>query len=272
MPKLSIITVNYNNAVGLKKTLQSVANQQMLDVEHIVIDGASTDGSLAFLDEYASGIQCQSEPDTGVYQAMNKGIRMATGTYVLFLNSGDVFFNEQVMQRVLPKLDPKIEIHYGNLVFESSKEQFVQEYPKELAFSYFLKRSLPHPGSFIKRELFETLFYYTETFKIISDWEFFICAICKENVTYRHLDETISIFGLDGMSNDPVNKQKIASEKDQVFQRHFKAFIKDAYIQEDQKELLKRKDVQLLLDFKEKKWARRIVFKTIKIIHTLFVK
>ena len=107
--KLSIITINYNDATGLKKTLDSVAKQTSCNFEHIIIDGASTDGSVEIIREYestlasslsplASNLKWLSELDKGIYNAMNKGIKMATGDYLLFLNSGDCLVDDEVVE------------------------------------------------------------------------------------------------------------------------------------------------------------------------------
>lgn len=272
MLKLSIITVNYNNARGLEQTLQSVLSQDKLAFEHIVIDGGSTDDSIAVLEKYSTGITFKSEADSGVYEAMNKGISMAQGEYLLFLNSGDVFYNEKVLARVVPMLDSEIAIYYGDLVFKSETQEFIKQYPDKIAFSFFLKDSLPHPSSFIKKDLFYTLFFYNEKFKIISDWEFFIRVICKENVSYKHLNETISIFEMDGMSNDPANQELISQEKEQVYQMYFNAYIDDARKLKEQNRLLRRNDVKTLLSFKDNKSAAKLSHRMLKIIKCLFVK
>ncbi|NND62536.1 MAG: glycosyltransferase [Flavobacteriaceae bacterium] len=222
MPKISVVTVNYNNAEGLRQTIQSVIEQEQDEVEYIVIDGNSGDGSAAVIREFESNVDHWiSERDKGVYEAMNKGIDMATGDYVLFLNSGDIFYNDNVLNEVAPILSGDLDIYYGNLVFSHSGKDMIREYPKSFDFGYFLERSLPHPGSFIKRSLFDRIFKYSENYRIVSDWEFFICAILKEKVTHRHLDKVISTFELDGMSNDPKNKAFIEEEREQVIRKHF---------------------------------------------------
>ena len=225
--KISIITVNYNNAEGLRHTLGSTRSQTFSGFEHIVIDGGSTDDSIRVIKENVAGITSWiSEPDRGVYEAMNKGIRKAQGQYVLFLNSGDTFVDPHVLKKVLPKLKDK-ELYYGNLVFSSKDNKFIQEYPSTLNFEHFLTRSLPHPGTFISRTLFDQLFYYSETYSIVSDWEFFIVAVCKEGVSYEHLEETIAVFDLQGMSNNPANKARIHEERAQVLAKHFKEWWRE---------------------------------------------
>ena len=115
MMKLSIITINYNNAEGLRKTLASVASQTYADIEHIIVDGGSTDGSVEVIREYeqslasrlsplASNLKWVSEKDTGIYNAMNKGIRMATGEYIEILNSGDILVADDVTERMMAAL------------------------------------------------------------------------------------------------------------------------------------------------------------------------
>ncbi|MEZ4874053.1 MAG: glycosyltransferase family 2 protein [Flavobacteriaceae bacterium] len=264
MPKFSIITVNFNDAAGLKKTIESVIGQRFTDYEYLVIDGASTDGSLEVIRAYEPQLTFWlSEKDKGVYEAMNKGLKHAQGTYVLFLNSGDYFVDENVLLQVSPKMKETKDIYYGNLLFHSKKGPFLREYPEKLTFSYFLERSLPHPGSFIKRTLFEDLFYYSETFKIISDWEFFIYAICKAEVSYEHLKETISVFDLQGMSNKPENKSRIEAEKREVYQKYFQPYYEEALKYAEQRAVLENKNIQRLQQLNQhptsRKWASRML-------------
>ncbi|MFT4805390.1 MAG: glycosyltransferase involved in cell wall biosynthesis, partial [Psychroserpens sp.] len=109
--KLSIITINFNNAVGLKKTIESVVNQTSNDFEYIVIDGGSNDGSVDVIKEYEAKVSYWvSEVDKGIYHAMNKGILLAKGDYLEFLNSGDILVNETVIQKIIPELNVGVEI------------------------------------------------------------------------------------------------------------------------------------------------------------------
>ncbi|MEZ4858030.1 MAG: glycosyltransferase family 2 protein [Flavobacteriaceae bacterium] len=243
MPKFSIITVNYNDVEGLQKTVESVLHQSFIDFEYIIVDGASNDGSVAYIEKVKPFItHFISEKDKGVYEAMNKGLRLAKGDYVLFLNSGDFFIDESLLQRASLKIAGTKALYYGDLIFCSAKEEFLRTYPQKLEFSYFLERSLPHPGTFIKRTLFDELFYYSEHFKIISDWEFFIYAICKANVSYQHIDETISVFNLKGMSNDPKNKAIIEAEKAVVYQKYFEEEHRLALVNRKDNKQLDRKN------------------------------
>ena len=111
---LSIITINLNNREGLRKTIESVVNQTFQDFEFIVIDGASTDGSVEVIQDYPRINYWISEPDTGIYNAMNKGIAKATGEYCLFLNSGDTLFQINTLTGILQS-NPKGDIIFGNV-------------------------------------------------------------------------------------------------------------------------------------------------------------
>jgi glycosyltransferase involved in cell wall biosynthesis len=262
MPKISVVTVNYNNAEGLDRTIRSVLDQDCKEVEYIVVDGDSQDESVDVIKKHAShAFQWISEPDKGVYEAMNKGIDRASGDYILFLNSGDIFYNEDVLNEIVPMLTDNKDIYYGNLVFSHSGKNTLREYPKHFNFEYFLERSLPHPGSFIKRTLFDRIFKYSEDYRIVSDWEFFIYAVLKEKVSYHHLDKVISIFELDGMSNNPRNKAYIEEEREQVIRKHFPERIEQykKWYAEKNKQLSNiGMEADITFTRKIKRWLKRL--------------
>ena len=230
MVRLSIITINLNNSLGLQKTMSSVFSQSFFNFEYIVIDGGSEDDSTTLIKSKDDKIDFWiSEKDTGVYNAMNKGIAKASGEYLLFLNSGDSLINDDVLSDVVKELDGT-GIVYGNLFFiESDHNSYTAVYPNTLSFQHFVEGSLPHPGSFIKRTLFNDIGYYDEGLKIISDWKFFLNAICSYNVSYKHIDKTISAFCLNGISSLTENKNLIENEKQTVFLKEYPAFIQNSY-------------------------------------------
>ncbi|MEI8273265.1 MAG: glycosyltransferase family 2 protein [Paludibacter sp.] len=225
---LSIITINRNNFEGLRKTIESVVSQTFNDFEYIVIDGASTDGSVAIVNEYATKISYWvSEPDKGIYNAMNKGIVKANGEYCLFLNSGDEFESPSSLQTFISCVYEHVDIIYGNILVKGDTVEYVKSYPDKVTFSYFLRESLAHPASLIRRELLLELGKYDEELKICSDWAFFVKAICLKNCSYKHLDITLSTFYLDGFSSDSVNAELIEQEKKRVINESFAAFYED---------------------------------------------
>lgn len=226
--KISIITINYNNLEGLKRTVESVMNQTWQEFEYIVIDGGSTDGSAAYIESQSEHLDYWvSEPDEGIYNAMNKGIAKAAGEYLLFLNSGDELFSCVVLEQN-NKFLTLHDIVYFNLNVADDKITFIKKYPDQLPFSYFVKDTLPHPATFIKKTIFEKIGLYDENLKIVSDWKFFIESICKFNYSYFRIDETLSTFYLDGLSSDFKNKDAIYEERKKVLKSNFQAFLQDS--------------------------------------------
>jgi glycosyltransferase involved in cell wall biosynthesis len=223
---ISIITVNYNNLEGLKKTIQSVKNQTWKEFEYIVIDGGSTDGSVKVLEENSKYVNWISEPDKGVYHAMNKGLQKASGEYVLFLNSGDHFYNSKVLEQNHDLIDTYDIIYFNQYVIGKTKK-FLKEYPEKLSFAYFLKDNLPHQASFIKKELFEKVGLFDEDFKIISDWKFFIDSVCRFNVSYKYVNKTLTTFYQDGISSLAENNKVINEEKQKVLQSSYLPYMQD---------------------------------------------
>lgn len=226
-PKISIITVNYNNLDGLQKTIESVRSQTWQAFEHIIIDGGSTDGSVAYIESKSDQFgYWVSEPDKGVYHAMNKGIAKASGEYLLFLNSGDHFFSTKVLEQNQHAIKDQT-IIYFNLQVVEGNQVFIKEYPEVLSFSYFVKDTLPHPATFIAKKAFEKTALYNEDFKILSDWKFFLDSICKYNLTYKKINATLSTFYIGGMSSNPSNRAIKQGEKQQVLQEDYATFVQD---------------------------------------------
>lgn len=247
--RLSIITVNYNNKAGLEKTINSVLQQSCPDdFEFIIIDGASTDGSKELIEHHSGKISYWvSEPDQGIYPAMNKAIRIARGDYVYFLNSGDILYDESVIGKVIPHLDLSQGICYGNLIYQEEKGQEPWIFPDQLSFSFFLTGNINHQACFIKRSLFNDLFFYNENYKIVSDWEFLIFAICKQNIPYKHIGMLIAIYDTTGVSSNANNREMMNRDKDQTLQKYFPLFVNDY----DNLDALKQKRVRQFLFIKK---------------------
>jgi|TARA_R110002020_G_scaffold63136_3_gene168438 glycosyltransferase involved in cell wall biosynthesis len=225
---ISVITINYNDASGLEETIQSVLSQENADYEFIVIDGGSTDNSTAVIEKYKQQLHYWvSEPDGGVYNAMNKGIVKASKNYVYFLNSGDTLYDNSVLAEVQVAMRMNHDIYYGNIIQDYPSGPIHRTTPRELSFSFFFKRTIPHQASFIKRELFEHFGLYNEELKIVADWEFFVLSICKHNVSYQYLDRTISVYDTKGLSSMAANKALFSAEKQTSLKTHFPLFYND---------------------------------------------
>ena len=201
MPKLSIITVNLNNREGLRKTAESVVSQTYKDYEWIVIDGGSTDGSKELIEQYAEHISYWvSEPDKGIYNAMNKGIRVAKGEYILFLNSGDYLIDGDMLNKVFA-FNFDEDVVYGNQLWDYGDRMETFESAEKVTLRNFIGGTIQHSGvSFIKREMFEEYGLYDENYRIVSDWKWFLIAVGLGKATTRHIGIFISVFDMNGIS------------------------------------------------------------------------
>lgn len=199
--KLSIITINFNDCKGLEKTIQSVVSQTYNDFEYIVIDGASSDGSVDVIKKYSDKLtHWVSEPDTGIYNAMNKGTRMALGEYCLYLNSGDFLAADDVLERAF-SYNFTEDIVCCNCLDFDDKHEWLKVPPQNVSLFTFYGGSLPHPTAFIKRELLKRLGGYNESYRIMSDWCFFLDAMIKHQSSYRALDVVLTKFNCYGISS-----------------------------------------------------------------------
>lgn len=209
--KLSIITINFNNREGLRKTIKSVVEQTWRKFEYIVIDGNSTDGSVDILEDNSDDISYWvSEPDKGIYHAMNKGIDASHGDYLLFLNSGDYFYDNTVIQDIV-NFNSCEDIIIGKLLFLNNNE--FSNVIAPITMLRFYGGSIPHPATFIRRDLFKNN-RFDENYKIVSDWKFFIQVLIIEECSYRIIDRCISCFESGGISAE--NHALIEKEKQEV--------------------------------------------------------
>lgn len=225
MPKVDIVTVNLNNAFGLKRTMESVFSQTFTDYNYIIIDGGSTDGSIEIIQKNFGKLHYSvSEKDNGIYNAMNKGIDLATGQYLFFLNSGDRFYQADTLEKVVPHLQNN-ELVYGNIQINETGKKWIKFYNEKLDFEYFTKDTLPHQGTFIKSSLFRQIGLYDEGLKITADWKFFLQAICIYKVSALYIDQVISNYDYSGISSRPEYYSLQKHEKDKVLTELFPLHI-----------------------------------------------
>lgn len=290
--KLSIITINYNNASGLRRTLDSVAAQRLdgvekdgatLEVEHIIIDGNSTDESVAIIRDYEQHIlslKCGqlgvpsisltwvSEPDKGIYNAMNKGIEVALGIrqvdaqhhsycvkdnvasigvqkrdeyhhYIQILNSGDLLAADNVIARMYNALrredsEPYPEILYGNMLKAMSNGKLVRDNCGGAgvgdSFLYFYRGTLNHDCAWIHSELFRRFGFYDEEMKICSDWKWYVDAVALGWVKTVYVNIDVTIFDMNGISeSDGKNKAIIQTERREYLKKILPASVLSDY-------------------------------------------
>lgn len=225
--KLSIITINFNNFMGLKRTVESVINQTWQEFEYIIIDGGSTDSSAEYINSQSDKIDYWvSEPDKGIYNAMNKGIAKATGEYLLFLNSGDYLNDSSILSKNHIHLKDK-EIICFNINEIREDGITVKKSPEEMTFSQLFMDTIPHQSTFIKKSLFSKVGLYDEKLEIVSDWKFFIIAFGKFNASYLYLDKDFSTYYFDGISSQKENYPKVLNERAAVLETEFSIFLKE---------------------------------------------
>ena len=224
-PKLSVITINRNNPVGLEKTMKSVSSQSFRNFEYIVIDGASTDNSVDIIKKYApefENLKWVSEPDKGIYNAMNKGLRMATGDYIQVLNSGDVLAEKDVVERMFSALEKKgyPEILYGNMLKSFPDGRLTRDRGfagKTPTMMDFIRGTLNHDPVYIKKSLFDRFGYYREDLPITADWRWYVEAIPFGGVKPVYVDLDVTVFDMTGVSETQIEKRE--RERDEELQR-----------------------------------------------------
>lgn len=190
--KLSIVTVNLNNRDGLQKTIDSVICQTFHDLEWIVIDGGSTDGSRELIEQYSDHFAYWvSEPDKGIYNAMNKGIRVTHGDYLLFLNSGDWLYKDNVLESVFLN-NPTEDFVYCD---DGGSKGVIADggSPSVIDFRFLYTYTICHQTIFHNRRVFDAGLY-DERYKIVADWKLLYQHIIKNNATYRKLNILLCVL------------------------------------------------------------------------------
>lgn len=211
---LSIITICYNEK-QIERTCQSIVDQTWQDFEWIVVDGGSTDGTLDVLNKYRDRINILiSEPDKGIYNAMNKGIKLATGKWLNFMNGGDRFYNNCTLEQIFKNKTYHADVLYGRCMLFDNELYLPHDYVHNLTMSYFRDSSLCHQSSFIKRELFNLYGLYNENYKVVSDYEKFVIFF-KNNCTFQYIPDIVSLFDSQGIST--LNWKKCKSEHEKAY-------------------------------------------------------
>lgn len=209
--KLSIITI-CKNEPNLRRTLDSINNQTFKDFEWIVVDGKSDSKVIKIFDEYRDRINFfTSEVDRGIYNAYNKAIKKARGEYVCFMNAGDTFYNDMVLENVFCQKQTA-DILYGNTNIIKGKKSYIEEAPDTIDKYFFMYGTINHQSCFIKTSLFKKYGLYNESYKIASDFEKFI-VFAKHNVCFKKLNIVIATYYKNGISS---NKSKTHREFEKI--------------------------------------------------------
>ena len=269
--KISIITVCKNPGESIKRTVESVLSQTYQDIEYIIVDGESTDGTVEGIrdaverwnggEQQVAGVKVErwnggveenstlthlhnytgehtgspllkfvSEPDTGIYNAMNKGIDLASGEYLLFLNAGDYLVDGDVISKVVENIGKDgglYDIYFGDIISEDPATMARYQPPNRLKKVNSVKLffwSIPHPAAFIKRDLLRKCEGYDESFRISADYDFFLRAYIVEKAKLCHIPLKVAVFRTDGISSDPGNKRLMKSENIKTVKKYYGTF------------------------------------------------
>ncbi len=253
--KLSIITINWNNASGLKKTMESVIGQSCQEFEYLVIDGGSTDGSVDIIKQFEStpNLQWVSEKDKGIYNAMNKGINKAKGEYLQFLNSGDSLVDRDVVKNILEEIENNghPDILVGNLLEDYGKKILREANgSRNPDLWFFFSRTIDHNSSFIKRELFELYGAYDENLRIASDWKWFLYVVGIKKVKPVFVNVDAVLFNMEGVS--VKNFDKSLNERMQVLNELVDPNLIEVFLRYGD-------NITIMQQLEKHKWTNQIV-------------
>lgn len=241
--KLSIITINYNDAKGLKKTLESVAAQTCQEFEHIIIDGGSFDGSVPIIKSYEEHIAANrfnnktqypqfawvSEKDKGIYDAMNKGIAKASGEYLYFLNGGDCLTSENVVEDMIAQMDgTAIIVGRVNQVLEGKIVGCTKLLTEsDLSMYQMCLHGINHQSALIRRDV-QSHYLYDTVLYLSADWKFFMQAIVRDNVSVKIVDTVFADYDCGGVSAN--NQERIMEERKKALATIVSPRITDDYM------------------------------------------
>jgi glycosyltransferase involved in cell wall biosynthesis len=215
--KVSIITVVYNNAKTIDNAIKSVLAQTYPNIEYIIIDGASTDGTLDIIEGYKDSIdQIVSEPDKGLYSAMNKGLNLATGDVIGFINSDDQIFDETCVASIVQEFDKTgADVVYGNKLFVSPQD--IDKTVRYWKAGPFRRKNFekgwmsPHLSTYIRKTLYDKYGHFREDFKIAADYELMLRFMFKEKSKVAYLDKTLVRMMAGGISNSSLKNILISN-------------------------------------------------------------
>ena len=219
--KVSIITISFNAMVTIEKTLLSVANQSYENIEHIIVDGNSKDNTIEICNSFSHVSKITSEPDKGVYDAFNKGLKLATGDVVGFLNADDVFFSEDSVKEIASAfIKNNTEIVYGNLDYVNENGKVIRNWISKPYKKGLVKKAwMPaHPSFYCKKEVYDRLGGYNDSFKIAGDFELCIRFLEVNKVSSYYLNKKLVKMLVGGISNSGL-KSKLT-----IFKEELRAF------------------------------------------------
>lgn len=257
---ISVITINYNNLIGLRNTITSVISQEYNKIQYIIIDGGSTDGSAEFIAGVADKLYYWvSEKDNGIYDAMNKGIKFSQGEYLLFLNSGDCFSDNKVLHRFQENIisNSDTDIFYGNIYFVNelgNLGKHLWTHPSDITLDFLEYENINHQASLIKSSLFKELGVYPENYKLASDFWFFLQCFLHDKV-FTHIPLPLIDYDMTGSSN--VSKDIYLKEKRDIWNDLVPLFVQ-RILKDNKKLTIKNEQYKHIISYKLVNYAIRL--------------
>jgi glycosyltransferase involved in cell wall biosynthesis len=217
-PVVSVVTIVYNNVKYIKDALESVLSQDYPSIEYIVIDGGSTDGTVEIIEKYRDQIQVfLSEPDDGIYDALNKGVELATGDVIAILHSDDLFYDEFVVSDMVYKMsETGAEFCFSDMVIVDSRSDRVLRYYMAYYFNRWMFRMgwmPPHPTCFIKKSLFDEFGLYSLDYKVAGDFDFLVRIFYGRKILWSYLNRVTVKMRQGGVSNSGLNSKRIIASE-----------------------------------------------------------
>src|SRR5450755_2063980 len=216
--KISIITACYNSAATLKHTLESVNNQDYNDIEHIIVDGGSKDETVSIIQSYPHVAKWVSEKDNGLYDAINKGIKMATGDVIGILNSDDFFPGSHIVSTIVKMFkETNVSAVYGDIAFvrPGKLSKIVRLYSsKKFTPRRFVYGYMPaHPSFYVRKDCYDTMGLYKQDYKIAADYELLMRFIFKYGITHAYIPEILVYMRTGGVSNKNILSRVTLNKK-----------------------------------------------------------
>ena len=231
--KTSVVTISYNSQVLINKTLESVKAQTFKKFEHIIIDGKSTDKTVSIAKKFDHISKIISEPDSGIYDAINKGIKNSTGEIIGFLNSDDTFYDENSLKYIADAFDKDTDCVFGDLIYTDINEK-IKRIWRGSAFKKgaFKKGWMPaHPTFYCRRSVYEKLGLYDDSFKIAGDFELMLRFLEKHKIRSKYIPKTLVNMKVGGASNNGLkSKLDILKEEFRAFDQNDISINKLSYI------------------------------------------